>query len=157
MRTPRIELAVPEQPLGGFFISSSGGRPRVVAPPFDMRHIKAQSADSFPLPVPARSPHHRGSPIWDHHPGTGSLPIYCWTQMNIAFDARLSSIHRASENTALRRALVGLLDRYVGLVESGDAGFWDAEKEQCVINARDALALNVGGTLKPGAATLGSY
>lgn len=37
-------------------------------------------------------------------------------------------------------ALTGLLDRYVGLVESGDAGFWDAEQEDCVIKARAALA-----------------
>lgn len=37
-------------------------------------------------------------------------------------------------------ALSGLLERYVGLVESGDAGFWDAEKEDCVIKARAAIA-----------------
>jgi hypothetical protein len=85
------------------------------------------------------------------HPGTVPANLLL-DAMNIAFDARLSSIHRATENTALRRALVGLLDRYVGLVESGDAGFWDAEKEQCVINARDALALNVGGISLTGGA-----
>ena len=40
----------------------------------------------------------------------------------------------------LRAALQNLLDHYVELVESGDAGFWDVEKEQVVIDARDVLA-----------------
>ena len=37
-------------------------------------------------------------------------------------------------------ALVALVQRYAGLVESGDAGFWDQEKEQVVIDARAAIA-----------------
>jgi len=46
----------------------------------------------------------------------------------------------AAEPVAWRSALQGLLDRYVGLVVSGDAGNWDAEKEPEVIAARVALA-----------------
>ena len=37
-------------------------------------------------------------------------------------------------------ALKSLLDRYVGLVISGDAGNWDAETEDEVIAARAAIA-----------------
>ena len=38
-------------------------------------------------------------------------------------------------------ALEGMLNRYVELVESGDAGKWDAEAEPDVIAARAILAL----------------
>jgi hypothetical protein len=38
-----------------------------------------------------------------------------------------------------RRALQGLLDHYVGLVNSGDAGNWDPETEPVVIEARRCL------------------
>lgn len=54
-------------------------------------------------------------------------------------NARLAS---ASPN--MLRALQRLIDRYVGLVESGDAGFWDAEAEQEVIAARAAIAKATG-------------
>ena len=37
-------------------------------------------------------------------------------------------------------ALRGILNHYVRLVESGDAGNWDAEKEPEVIAAREALS-----------------
>lgn len=40
----------------------------------------------------------------------------------------------------LVNALRGMVDLYVGLVESGDAGFWDAEKVEEVVAARKALA-----------------
>lgn len=46
----------------------------------------------------------------------------------------------AAENARLKAALDGLLSRYVTLVESGDAGNWDAEKEPQVIAARAAIA-----------------
>jgi hypothetical protein len=46
---------------------------------------------------------------------------------------------------AMHQALAKLLDRYVGLVECGDCGNWDAEKEAEVIEARAALALSRGG------------
>ena len=39
----------------------------------------------------------------------------------------------------MREALTGVLDRYVGLVNSGDAGNWDPETEDVVIKARAAL------------------
>ena len=42
-------------------------------------------------------------------------------------------------NARLREALEMILERYVRLVESGDAGNWDAEAEPDVINARAAL------------------
>jgi len=38
-----------------------------------------------------------------------------------------------------QEALKDLLDRYVGLVECGDCGNWDVEKEAEVIAARLAL------------------
>ena len=46
----------------------------------------------------------------------------------------------ATESDALRAALVGMVDMYVEMVESGDCGFWDAEKVPQVIAARAALA-----------------
>jgi pimeloyl-ACP methyl ester carboxylesterase len=43
-------------------------------------------------------------------------------------------------------ALRDLLDRYVSLVESGDAGHWDAEEEPVVIAARAALRRDTGAS-----------
>jgi hypothetical protein len=40
----------------------------------------------------------------------------------------------------LLEALRFILDRYVQLVNSGDAGFWDPEKEPQVIQSRAAMA-----------------
>lgn len=37
-------------------------------------------------------------------------------------------------------ALKALLERYTNLINSGDAGHWDPEREQVVIDARAALA-----------------
>jgi len=37
-------------------------------------------------------------------------------------------------------ALVAFVKMYVELVESGDAGFWDAENEREVIDARASIA-----------------
>jgi hypothetical protein len=48
---------------------------------------------------------------------------------------------RADAVEGLVEALENILARYVGLVESGDAGNWDAEKEPQVIAARAALSL----------------
>lgn len=50
---------------------------------------------------------------------------------------------RTSRELALVKALNGLLERYTGLVNCGDCGFWDPEKEENVIAARSALALAV--------------
>ena len=36
-------------------------------------------------------------------------------------------------------ALVDLLEHYVELIDSGDCGFWDAEKEEVVIAARATI------------------
>jgi hypothetical protein len=46
---------------------------------------------------------------------------------------------------SLEAALKGMLDRYVGLANSGDAGYWDCEQEDEVIAAREALAQGSGG------------
>lgn len=43
------------------------------------------------------------------------------------------------ERDELREALNKLLEMYLRLASSGDAGFWDAEKEPEVILARSAL------------------
>jgi DNA repair exonuclease SbcCD ATPase subunit len=45
-----------------------------------------------------------------------------------------------TENKRLREALEKLLDHYLELANSGDAGFWDPEKELEVIGARKALS-----------------
>lgn len=45
----------------------------------------------------------------------------------------------ATDNVRLRKALSTFLTEYVALVESGDAGFWDVEKEPKVIAARALL------------------
>lgn len=45
------------------------------------------------------------------------------------------------DNRALLDACKGMLDRYVGLVNSGDAGNWDPEVEPTVIACRAAIAL----------------
>ena len=45
----------------------------------------------------------------------------------------------ADEIERLRAALEALLERYTGLVNSGDCGNWDCEQENEVIAAREAL------------------
>jgi len=45
---------------------------------------------------------------------------------------------------ALEQALAAITAHYVSLANSGDAGFWDPEKEEEVIAARHALALSKG-------------
>jgi ribosomal protein L16/L10AE len=46
----------------------------------------------------------------------------------------------ADVNDALVAALEGTLGKWVALVESGDAGFWNAEEEEHVKASRAALA-----------------
>lgn len=48
---------------------------------------------------------------------------------------------RTARELALEKALRGLLDRYTGLVNCGDCGFWNPENEPEVIAARAALEL----------------
>jgi hypothetical protein len=60
-----------------------------------------------------------------------------------AFLDAYTALIRQEEQAALRplvEALNGMVDLYVRLVESGDAGFWDAEKVEEVIAARAALS-----------------
>ena len=51
---------------------------------------------------------------------------------------RLAQVQHAGPELA--SALQALLRRYVGLVESGDAGNWNTEEEEVVVNARAALS-----------------
>ena len=46
----------------------------------------------------------------------------------------------------LLEALETMVSRYVELVESGDCGFWDAEDEDQIINARKAIRKAYGET-----------
>lgn len=57
--------------------------------------------------------------------------------------AETDDLERRCRN--LEAALKGVLDRYVGLANSGDAGYWDCEQEDEVIAAREALAQGSGG------------
>lgn len=61
---------------------------------------------------------------------------------------RLRQLGRVADDNALaaaaaldacERALCDLLERYTGLVNCGDCGNWDPEKENEVISARAAL------------------
>lgn len=71
-------------------------------------------------------------------------PIACvypnsmYKQVN---DARANLISAAPE---ILEALHGMVKKYTELVQSGDAGFWDAEKEPEVIAARAAIAKALG-------------
>ena len=55
---------------------------------------------------------------------------------------------------ALRLALDALLQRYVALVNSGDAGNWDCEAEPVVIAARAALSAHPAPAGAPQAASV---
>ena len=72
----------------------------------------------------------------------GSVNIMCNT-MHIAEcwineDTKANAAVLAA-STDLYEALTALLDRYVGLVNCGDCGSWDAEQEPEVIAAHAAL------------------
>lgn len=43
------------------------------------------------------------------------------------------------QSKEVKKALRDLLEHYLALANSGDAGFWDPETEEQVINARKAL------------------
>lgn len=60
-------------------------------------------------------------------------------------DAELEANARLiSASPEILEALQGMVKKYTELVESGDAGFWDAEKEPEVIAARAAIAKALG-------------
>ena len=54
-----------------------------------------------------------------------------------ANDIRITALE--AENERLKAALRGITEHYIQLVNSGDAGSWDGEKEPEVIAARQAL------------------
>ncbi len=49
------------------------------------------------------------------------------------------NIQLAARVAELEKALNELLDRYTGMVNSGDCGNWNPETEDCVIKARAAM------------------
>jgi hypothetical protein len=50
-----------------------------------------------------------------------------------------AAIEAADKITTLKIALKGITDRYTSLVNSGDCGFWNPEKEDEVIVSRAAM------------------
>jgi hypothetical protein len=60
-----------------------------------------------------------------------------WYKQATKFSERSNSLH--TQLCEARKALRDLLDHYTRLVESGDAGNWDCEKEPQVIAARAVL------------------
>jgi hypothetical protein len=72
----------------------------------------------------------------------GDAPSADGTKALYAPSLNTSSLPQSSSTSrieALEASLSSLLERYTGLVNSGDAGNWDPEKEPCVIAARAAL------------------
>ena len=57
-----------------------------------------------------------------------------------ANDIRITALE--AENERMRAALRGITEHYIQLVNSGDAGSWDGEKEPEVIAARQALGVS---------------
>lgn len=52
-----------------------------------------------------------------------------------------------NSNPVAEEALYNLLERYTGLVNSGDAGYWNCEEEDVVIEARKVLAQRTNTTV----------
>lgn len=70
--------------------------------------------------------------------GRSSIDLWCESEAFASIDA---SIEPQNE---LLAALKGVLERYAGLVNCGDCGFWDIESEPEVIAARKAIARSEG-------------
>ena len=71
---------------------------------------------------------------------TYSGPALAVDDAEVNFDGVISTVAMFKAAPDMYKALEDLLDRYVGLVECGDCGNWDAEKEAEVIASRLALA-----------------
>lgn len=89
-----------------------------------------------------------GAPIWEEY-CTNKECTYERERM-LKEIRRASDVHRHHERLGkaapdLLSALKAMVSLYVGLVESGYAGFWDAEKDKEVIAARAAIASAEGG------------
>ena len=56
------------------------------------------------------------------------------------FAAALKSVAPPAGQEKMREALEFFLDTWLRLVESGDAGFWNPEDDECVKKARAALS-----------------
>nr|WP_155997860.1 hypothetical protein [Ochrobactrum sp. UNC390CL2Tsu3S39] len=89
---------------------------------------------------------------WEHHVSDvrGTLCVIAentwicgelWNDVAPLTEAEAkANAHLIAAAPELYYALTALINRYVSLVRSGDADFWDPEAEEEVINARDALA-----------------
>lgn len=101
-----------------------------------------------PTPGPWRFEAHQGYPgidpdgqKWPFGYITGRQPIF---ELNVFLEYPADELRAAANAMAAApdtmAALRELLDLYVGLVNCGDCGFWDPEKEAEVIAARAAIA-----------------
>lgn len=95
------------------------------------------SALQLPVHVEQSYPQRDGE--YDIVDDTGATLV--WRTSKEAADAL---VRACNVRPTLVKALEGLLDHYVQLVNSGDAGNWDPEKEPVVIAARHALRLARG-------------
>lgn len=75
---------------------------------------------------------------WGYLTGNGHGGLNLPTEE--AFEIQKASAHLIAAAPDLLDALKTFVTEYVALVESGDAGHWDAEKETKVIAARAAIA-----------------
>ena len=72
--------------------------------------------------------------------GSEYSPQVCYLQSCYRGSAEtIADAHLIASAPDIYKALEDLLDRYVGLVECGDCGNWDAETEEEVIASRTAL------------------
>jgi hypothetical protein len=62
-----------------------------------------------------------------------------WMSHKVALANAAFIVKAVNNHDALVKALDGMVNMYADLVNSGDAGFWDPEKVDEVIAARDAL------------------
>lgn len=67
------------------------------------------------------------------------------TKFDACEERREANARLISAAPDMYEALKAFLKYYVGFVNSGDAGFWDPEKDEIVINARAALSKAEGG------------
>jgi len=86
-----------------------------------------------------------GSPVTENDCGYRNHPDVLARDVIASFDTEAEAVAflkapAPSVQEGVRGALEGLLKHYVALVESGDAGNWDAETEPQVIAARRALS-----------------
>lgn len=99
------------------------------------------TAQHYPHPNPKAQPSPKllAEVHWDYDGDTpaGREPRIGWNEAN----ANMRAMCAAPELLASLRAM---LHRYLELVNSGDAGHWNPEGDDCVIAARAALLKAIG-------------